>query len=74
MWDRFSVRQESLDLFKMWANHKDFARKPVVIAFTKRDLFNEQFDLPKFQAFYKDVRRCSTIARTLPPSCFACVL
>jgi len=46
--------QESLDLFKMWANHKDFARKPVVIAFTKKDLFASQFNLEKFKNFYKD--------------------
>ena len=41
--------QESLDLFDKWANHPDFARKPVVVAFTKKDIFYKNFDLEKFK-------------------------
>jgi len=46
--------QESLDLFDKWANHQDFARKPVVIAFTKKDIYFKNFDLIKFQKFFTD--------------------
>jgi len=46
--------QESLDLFDKWANHPDFSRKPIVIAFTKKDIFMKNFDLTKFKAFFTD--------------------
>ena len=41
--------QESLDLFDKWANHPDFATKPVVVAFTKKDIYHKNFNLEKFK-------------------------
>jgi len=46
--------QESMDLFDKWANHQDFSRKPIVVAFTKKDIYQKNFDLEKFKAFFTD--------------------
>ena len=55
MQDPDTIRmQESLDLFERWANHPDFQRKPMVVAFTKKDIYQKTFDLEKFRGFFPD--------------------
>lgn len=48
--------QESLSLFKQWANHKSFSNAPLVLAFTKKDVYDRTFSaealkrvFPKFE-------------------------
>lgn len=35
--------KESLALFKQWANHKVFSKAPIILAFTKRDTYEQTF-------------------------------
>ena len=45
---------ESLALFKQWANHKSFSKAPIILALTKKDVFEETFSAELFKKTFPD--------------------
>ena len=48
--------KESLNLFKQYANHRNFASAPIVLAFTKLDEFEKTFSADSMRATFPDFK------------------
>ena len=45
---------ESLELFEKWANNAQFAQTPIVVVFTKKDLFEANWDEASFKKVFPE--------------------
>lgn len=46
--------KESLNLFQQWANNKNFSAIPIIVAFTKKDVFYDTYDAAGFKRVFPD--------------------